>query len=1783
VSEAGAALAAQLSDDFPVLLGPVRVETRFTATELLVRMFPDDWAVDAFEPRPTAAEVAALDAYWTALWRAGGEPSVSDAGANAERGHPLVPARASIAERAAWQELTGRVPAGRASWLLQGRRPANPGDRPTGVPAGTTVLVVGTAQPVAATDREPTVTYWTAIWRAHGDRRAIRAADRALLTAVGPDRAATVRSRRPAGVDTAAVHPGDGVTGDEVRVAFLVLPPPDAADLAPQSWTRAARARLLPDRFTVLGYADGQQVVSATGADVPDTLAVSPDPGATDQLSVDEQTAALHVPDDLRWLTDFDRAVQVGMGLRIPLDDRIRGGLDRLVVLGLRQRSGPDQAGAELAELLTRQLRSPAGFSLLPQGTPTNNTEQAPAGQDETQQAEAVPQAGAAVRTASSAAAVSAGDWTAKTDGQWFAELLGVDPAALAGVPNADRTDQRDARAANLALWPATWGYYLATMLHPVLGPDAVERTRQFFTRYVSGRGPVPAVQIGRQPYGILPTTAFSRLAWPDAGPVPAGHRRAVAQVLRAATDDWRAASAKVARLGTTGDPHQLLLDILALHPTSAEFYQRYAQSVEDIYNRENLGSRGPTVLPALDQLHMPQPVRALLARLGHPGPPTRPDPDLVRRLFAGTQHPLLGPLVDDRPLSETDPVREYTTDHRSYLRWLADLAGTDLNTLRLERGFAADRPPAALLYLLLRHAVLLGWADAARRLAIAAGSPQAPSPADPLFVHIGLGDPAAPSESRFRQLYSPDQAVTGDPDTLLVDFIPTALAGQDGQDATAPLAAQVQALDLLADLPTARLERVLVEHLDCATYRLDAWQLGLATERLAELRFGPGGGAPARRGVHLGAYGWLEDVRPRTTQLTPVRLTGQLGQIFTPPGSAPLLHDPANGGFVHAPSPGQATTAAVLRAGYLANATPDNPGSFAVNLSSDRVRVALTILDGLRQGQSLGALLGYRFERGLHDRFAEAELDSLIVALRGAFPLRAGRLPGTEPAPGIPVELVEARNVVDGLDLVRRVTRTPDSSYPFGVAGLPPADPAQLAAIDAEVQRLLEIHDAVADLAVAESTHQALAGNAERAAATLDAFAKGDFPLDPAVVRTPRSGVTLTHRFGLQFTPGLHPPAGGSPRAQAEPAVDDWLSGLLPDRNDVAVLVTWTDPVTGQARSRVVTQHDVDVAPIDLLWAVRPAGAAAMTDLDDRIVRVVADRDQPRPDAPLAIRYTQRIDNKITFFELSSLVAALRTMLTTSRSLRPSDLVPAAGPAAVDRTEDEAVSLPRERPAAVRNALDDLREGVADYLADLSPLLPDPPAPPRRAELVSGIDTFLRRYAELAVTAGGFGLVRSGWGELTAWRRGVFGDVLAAVAETAERMGGSLAAADALIAEYDALGPAASDEVRFRLLQQAEQLLTTTPTSPRPDRPSRLRAIVRDLRQAFNNRLQALRREAETIQTTLSGLLAEVAAQLPLTDIDRTGLDLTPFQDRVVAFAADLRGRAGALQTEILRRLAAADAALADYDAAVTGPDRVGAGTGALAALLGEDVLVVGEFTPTDQLAADLRKARADSAALVQHLVDDAGRDFPVDDWLHGIARVREMPRLWERVVLLSDALRGRGGLLADPPRQDPELVPIQLPYRQHDHWLGMEFAAGTEITEDRLLYTAHYASDPPPAQHNRCGLLLDEWTEVVPAERETTGIAAGVDRPDSEPPQAMLLVVPPVRTGAWSFGDLVAAIAETYELAKLRAVEPEHLDDTAYAQLLPATILSATRRPITISTDLAIANLRWKAREAP
>ena len=154
-----------------------------------------------------------------------------------------------------------------------------------------------------------------------------------------------------------------------------------------------------------------------------------------------------------------------------------------------------------------------------------------------------------------------------------------------------------------------------------------------------------------------------------------------------------------------------------------------------------------------------------------------------------------------------------------------------------------------------------------------------------------------------------------------------------------------------------------------------------------------------------------------------------------------------------------------------------------------------------------------------------------------------------------------------------------------------------------------------------------------------------------------------------------------------------------------------------------------------------------------------------------------------------------------------------------------------------------------------------------------------------------------------------------------------------------------------------------------------------------------------------------------------------------------------------------------------------------------------------------------------------------------------------------------------------EPQLDAVQLPYRADDRWLALPFPEDTHLEGDRLLYTAHYTV-PFDYTTRQCGLLLDEWTEVIPASEETTGITFHYDRPNSEPPQVLLLAISPALKGQWQWDDLVDTLHETLDEAKLRAVEPAQVDAAAYGRLLPAAIMAATRHSISIGLNLAVNN---------
>ncbi|MEP0914103.1 hypothetical protein NDI45_24660 [Leptolyngbya sp. GB1-A1] len=1753
----------QLSDLYPVLLLPLRIETRFKQVQsgtgvqyqLWVRVFPDDCAVDTFEAALSKTEVRNARRYWAQVWRAGKDETL---------------------RRAAWRNLVGSHGSGRALWIVENYRPLNEDQIPERDDQ-TIVLVIPTGEPLTGSMAEQTAIFWERVWRAHDDAVALRNAQNFLAEAVGEEQAQRIlKDYRPFNLD----DPPPAGSPDRAETAVIVTTIAFESDEATQTkrraWSRAPQVSVLPDRLVLMGYSGNSLTLQALGNPIPSPLIVGPDPLAAEDDQIRQEGDDIAVSSAMRWMVDFEEAVRVGMGFRVNLSQaQYAAGFDKLLVLGVRLSSDETNSKQIFEQLLRSHHYSRGGLSLIRQGTPTNNTDEQGSGFSSTADADASYE----TLTKSKRLFERNDDWYDRADGQWWAELLGIDLTLLQQVQGANQTDVRDAQAMNLALFPATLGYFMDTMLAQVFDDRSIEFVRQFFTRFVSGRGMLSAIRMGQQPYGILPATVYSRMNWSRQEGFSAALFASVGssgspglaklyEVLMRAYGVWGTLRDRVSYVGKSGDPHQILLDVLGLHPTSVEFDQRYAESLAQVINTFNLQGWLDQLLVTLSLL-----MQGTQILRDHGYDPDRLGrPDLLDKYFFAKPY-AVNPenLIHDLPLSETEGIRAYTADKRNYIQWLIDAARTSLETIRQQAGL--DEKPTSLLYLMLKHALTLGYYDTALRLNLTAGNLSQPQlqqiRREANFIHIAAGTES--SESRYKLLYDNIANIPDRPaGQTVADYITSILSTADD---AARLQEQILALERLQNLSTAQLERAFVEHLDTCTYRLDAWLQGLVQYQLAVMRYvGVDEEEQARSGLYLGAFGWLEAVRPKNKAQTPVSLRDpELAKVFNREGDVPLVRDADNLGYVHAPSPNHAVTAAVLRNGYARNATPEDPGVFAVNLSSERVRRAMAIVEGMHSGQSLAALLGYQFERGLHDRYEEAEVDQFIFKLRKAFPLVADRIrdtarPVEDSAADTQesIEAIEARNVIDGVALVEHIQSTGNATYPFGKNWLPPAEPAQQNAINAEVRRLLDTHDAVADLGIAEGIHQVVQGNYDRAAASVDAFASGDLPPIPDVVQTPRSGKGLTHRVGLHLQPGLLPtdsPIGlaVTPRASAEPAINHWLARLLPPPDRVGVRVSYVD-ADGMTGQQIVTQAELGLQPIDLLYLLNLDGEQGRTALDDQIVKSVSAG--KRPDTPITILYTQRIAPRFAFFELAALMSELRGLLLGARSLNAADLI------LPNEADSKTQPLPEYRTERLNHVRDRLTasgnpvQPLRTLISELTPLLSDPRA--NRTALISNIDDRLNRFIESAAALNQFGLPQTGYGFALDWKRLRYRALIAKIEDLLNRWQDKLDAFDTLLTQYDALPAATTDDDRFALLANIEAEVAIVLTDPLPANPADYRAIVIDRRAQFiakRNQFAALR---ETSTPNLATLLADLqSTSTNLTDFDFVRLELDPDGDEIVRFSGDLLTNAQNIVTDIEARLAKISDRLTAYGTVTTARDRESAFTEAAHLLLGDDFQVVPEFQLGSAQADELQKAYTDKNTLLTYLTATLNLEFPVDEWLYGVARVRSMMQHWETATMLSEAFVNRELLLH----------PLQLPYQKDDRWLALPYPPDLKFDTDKLLYTAHFAV-PFDRTLPQCGLLLDEWTEIIPTTEETTSVAFHFDRPSAEPPQVMLLVTPPQINGRWEWTDLVDTLHETIELAKRRAIEPDQIASTDYARFLPATITAVTFNPITIALNYAVAN---------
>ncbi len=465
--------------------------------ELLVRIYPDDCSIDTFEPMLSQSELVNVKSYWMNFWSAGGDE-------NSLRG--------------AWSSFVAAQTSGRAGWLADNFQPVNLAQVPTKAKATDEILVIPTDTPLSTAEAAAISTYWQSVWLADGDSGKVNLANSALTAAVGAARATQLASDYvPFNLADAPAKP---LTKSSVAlsVAFVVFPPDPVT--TQQSWSQAPQVRQFPDRFVVLGFNGTSQTIEAVGSPVALPLYAGPDPSAdvnTDPTSgIHPDGSDLFVPDRLQWMVDFDRAVAAGMGLAIALTaQQYAAGFTRVLVLGLQLGTTASAGPEALQELLSHHQWSRSGFSLLAQGTSAHNATGTNAGAAVDDDADAT-----FADRMNRPLFTPVSDPTQKRDGQWLAEFLHLDPTFVASVHGSGGIDQMQARAMQTALWPATLGYWMNTLFTPnpgttsIFSDQVIEQTRAFYSSYVSGRGPLPAIRIAGQPYGILPTTAFSRIQW---------------------------------------------------------------------------------------------------------------------------------------------------------------------------------------------------------------------------------------------------------------------------------------------------------------------------------------------------------------------------------------------------------------------------------------------------------------------------------------------------------------------------------------------------------------------------------------------------------------------------------------------------------------------------------------------------------------------------------------------------------------------------------------------------------------------------------------------------------------------------------------------------------------------------------------------------------------------------------------------------------------------------------------------------------------------------------------------------------------------------------------------------------------------------------------------------------------------------------------------------------------------------------------------------------------------
>lgn len=365
--------------------------------------------------------------------------------------------------------------------------------------------------------------------------------------------------------------------------------------------------------------------------------------------------------------------------------------------------------------------------------------------------------------------------------------------------------------------------------------------------------------------------------------------------------------------------------------------------------------------------------------------------------------------------------------------------------------------------------------------------------------------------------------------------------------------------------IPDEELNQYIIEFFDLFSYRLDCWLMGLLSNKIR---------TRMEKGTHriaIGCFGWIFNLEEPDVVKNKQQNKDNVNE------------------YILAPSVNHAITGAVLRSSYInSRKNGDSDYKMSVNLSSERVRKAIRMIEGLQNGLSVGTILGTDFERSVHEFYKgqkNLELDACIYPLRQRYPQV---LPAADKDVTASNEDDHSITVLNGATLLADYREQQGKGNEknwlkaMNLFSGTPANyiPAKEEAVLRLIDRMDDEYDALTDVILSEGVYKLTQGNTEAVNALNQAMEEMHNIPKPEVTEIPISSAQIDGRMVVALDVNAKPIVSDDLLAITEPKVEAWFNQMLGDVSNIDVVFKWEDGGLEQ-----LTLKDLGVSASSLVY----------------------------------------------------------------------------------------------------------------------------------------------------------------------------------------------------------------------------------------------------------------------------------------------------------------------------------------------------------------------------------------------------------------------------------------------------------------------------------------------------------------------------------------------------------------------------------------------------------------------